>query len=155
MKPGNLREEVQIELESLANTLRELSQLLADFSSTEPATREVAAAGLFLANFYGGIENILKRVCRFHGACVPSGASWHAELVRLFSSPPRPDFPGLIDAALATDLAPYRRFRHVVHHGYGVLLRWDDMLPGIQQAPEVFGRFKAAISQYLDGLPCE
>ena len=29
MKPGNLREEVQIELESLANTLRELSQLLA------------------------------------------------------------------------------------------------------------------------------
>ena len=64
MTPGDLREEIAIEAEALEATLTELASLHQDVGGPGPTARELAAAGLFLANFYNGIENILKRICR-------------------------------------------------------------------------------------------
>jgi hypothetical protein len=89
----------------------------------------LAAAALFLANFYNGIENVLKRICRFNHVDIPAGGDWHLELASSFGDLPRHGLPRLLDAQLVSDLAPYLQFRHVVHHGYGFRLRWTDMLP--------------------------
>lgn len=118
----------------------------------EPTVRDVAAAGLFLSNFYNGIENILRRLCHFYDVEVPTGETWHIELVRSFCQPPRQGLPGLFDDCLALDLAPFRRFRHVIHHGYGAQLRWQDMRPGVREAPGVFVRFRVQLMQHLDSL---
>jgi hypothetical protein len=121
----------------------------------EPSLRELAAAGLFLANFYNGIENVLKRICRSHDVEIPAGGDWHLELVKSFCDPPREGLPRLLNAELANDLAPYRQFRHVVHHGYGFRLRWLDMLPGVEGASNIFERFKNAVDDYLHSIPEE
>jgi hypothetical protein len=102
-----------------------------------------------LANFYNGIENILKRICRFHGIAIPAGGDWHVELAKSFCDPPRLGLPPLLDQQLANDLAPYRQFRHVVHHGYGFRLRWVDMRPGVEATGLVFSRLKDKIDRYL------
>ena len=48
----------------------------------EPTVRERAAAGLFMADLYNGIENTLKRICRHCGVAIPSGGNWHVELAK-------------------------------------------------------------------------
>jgi uncharacterized protein YutE (UPF0331/DUF86 family) len=53
---------------------------------------------------------------------------------------------------LASDLAPYRKFRHVVHHGYGFQLDWERMAEGIDKVDQVYRRFKTKLEDYLNSL---
>lgn len=152
MSVDDLLEELEIEFEAIARTLDELTALRRDVSARQPNHRELAAAGLFLANVYNGIENALKRLARYHAVPLPTGPYWHQELLQAFGEPPREGLPALLAADLAHDLTPYRRFRHIVHHGYGVELRWEDMEAGIARLPEVVARFKARIDAHLDSL---
>ena len=82
--------------------------------SGEVSMRNKTAAAAFLAQFYGGIENILKRISRFYGVSLPSGNLWHVELFKRFCKPPSEPLPLLFDRTLSEELAPYRKFRHVV-----------------------------------------
>lgn len=88
MTLDDLREEISIELESIQKTVNEFSLLLYDLSGAEPTIREKTAAAAFLAQFYGGIENILKRIHRYHGIFIPTGDSWHAEIFNRLGSVP-------------------------------------------------------------------
>jgi hypothetical protein len=114
--------------------------------------REKTAAGAFLAQFYGGVENILKRIGRFHGIAMPRGDTWHLDLFNMFSDPPTPPLPILLDKELKAGLTPFRKFRHVVHHGYGFQLEWELMLPGIKAIEAIFQKLKAVIIAYLSNL---
>ena len=66
MTPAELREDVGVELEALEAIVQELLSLQADVADREPTVREQTAAAAFLAQFYTGVENILKRIsaCR-------------------------------------------------------------------------------------------
>ena len=59
MKAEDLFEEINIELELIEATLKELSDLHKDVEEREPTVREKTAAAAFIAQFYAGIENIL------------------------------------------------------------------------------------------------
>ena len=150
MKPAELGEEVTVELEALEATVNELLALQEDVARREPTVREKTAAAAFLAQFYTGIENILKRISRYHGVPLPSGETWHVDLFQRFCSPSHPDLPELFDEALASALAPYRRFRHVAFHGYGFQLDWGRMSEGVANVQDVFDRLKARLSEYLE-----
>lgn len=152
MNVTDLREQIAIELKAMEATLAEIASLCRDIGDRGPSTREVAAAGLFLANFYNGIENILKRLCVFHGASLPSGDTWQTDLLNGFCDPPRAGLPCLLDAPLKAALAAYRRFRHVVHHGYGFQLDWEQMRPGLQAAGDAFRRFRQVVEEHLGSL---
>jgi hypothetical protein len=149
MTSEELREEIAIELENIETVLQELTTLHKDVKGRDTTTREKTAASAFLAQFYGGIENILKRISRFHNVPLPSGEMWHVDLFKRFCEPSFLPLPALFDRALSADLAPYRKFRHVVHHGYGFQLDWERMSEGIEKAESVYGRFKAALEEYL------
>jgi len=73
VKPDELGEEITIELESLEATIAELLALQRDVVHREPTVRETTAAAAFLAQFYNGIENILKRISRYHNVPLPTG----------------------------------------------------------------------------------
>ncbi len=53
---------------------------------------------------------------------------------------------------LAADLAPYRRFRHVVFHSYGFQLDWSRMTEGASNVEGVFLRLKTRLDDYLRSL---
>lgn len=84
--------------------------------------REKAAAATFLAQFYTGVENIFKRTNHFYSIPLPSGDSWHVDLFKRFCVPPFTPLPALLDEPLATAMASFRKFRHVVYHG--TVLNW-------------------------------
>lgn len=152
MSVSDLREQIAVEFEAMERTLAEIDSLCRDVGEREPSTREMAAAGLFLANLYNGVENILKRLCLHHGAPLPSGATWHVELLNAFCSPTREGLPPVLDAGLQGDLAAYRRFRHVVHHGYGFRLEWKQMRPGLTGARDVVRRFRRAVEAHVRAM---
>ena len=66
MNPAALREEIAIELEAMEMTVKELLALQHDVAGRESTVRENTAAAAFLAQFYNGLENILKRISHFH-----------------------------------------------------------------------------------------
>lgn len=152
MKDSTLREEISIELELIESTLRELSSLRNDVVKREPTIREKTAAAAFLAQFYGGIENILKRICRFHAVPVPTGDTWHIDLFKRFCAPGYKPLPCLFNESLSSAIAPFRKFRHVVYHGYGFQLDWDRMQEGMASVDNVYAQFKAKLLEYLQSL---
>lgn len=152
MKPDELGAEIAIELEALGATVDELLMLQRDVAHREPTVREKAAAAAFLAQFYNGIENILKRISRYHDVPLPTGEAWHVDLFRRFCSPSHPDLPALFDESLALALAPFRRFRHVALHSYGFQLDWSRMAEGVARVQDVFSQFQVGLSDYLNTL---
>ncbi|MBK7897033.1 MAG: hypothetical protein IPJ90_19540 [Anaerolineaceae bacterium] len=147
-----LREEISIELEAITQVVHELVALNQDLGKQPPTIREKTAAAAFLAQFYNGIENILKRICVFYEVPLPDGNNWHVVLFKMFSSPSQLPLPTLFDDKLAETLAPYRRFRHVVFHSYGFQLEWNKMVHGIEEITPVFTRFKEMINQFITSI---
>lgn len=152
MTVREFREELAIEIELIETTIQELVSLRSDVIERELTVRERTAAAAFMAQFYGGVENILKRISRFHEVLLPTGDAWHIDLFKRFCEPPYEPLPGLLDASLASEMAPFRKFRHVVYHGYGVQLEWERMKDGIGNIESVFRRFKARLFDYLQTL---
>lgn len=147
-----LREEISIELEAITQIVHELVSLNQDLGDQMPTIREKTAAAAFLAQFYNGVENILKRICVFYEVRLPEGDSWHVALFKMFSPPPQAPLPPLFDSNLAKTLAPYRRFRHVVFHSYGFQLEWNKMVHGIEEIESVFMKVEQSIKQFLNSI---
>lgn len=87
MNLAELGEEVTVELKALEETVNELLALQRDVADREPTVRERTAAAAFLAQFYSGVENILKRISYHLGVPLPSGETWHIDLFQRFCSP--------------------------------------------------------------------
>ncbi len=155
MNPKELREEIVLELTQMEKVVRELQALYREVGERTPTVREKAAAAAFLAQFYTGVENVLKRISRFYGVPLPTGEAWHVELFTRFCEPSYGPLPALFDSSLASSLAPFRRFRHVFFHGYSFELDWDRMSEGIRQVDSVFEGFKRSLFAYLESLDVE
>ena len=152
MTAEELKAEIAIEFDSLQQVAHELEALRRDVAGREPTVREKTAAAAFLAQFYSGIENILKRLSRFHGVELPAGENWHLDLFKRFCPPGQPPLPTLFDDGLARQLGPFRRFRHVVHHGYGFQIEWDRMREGLEQVNAILAAFRDRVADHVKGL---
>jgi hypothetical protein len=138
----SLKREIRIQLDLLDSTVNEIIMLRGELADRAPTTREKAAAGAFLADFYGGVENILKRISRHYGVEPPQGDNWHLDLFIRFCKPSLSNLPVIIDDDLREPLAAYRRFRHVLHHGYVIQLHWNRMVEGIDSVEKTYAMFK-------------
>jgi hypothetical protein len=149
---ADLREEVSIELDNMEMVVREVTALQRDLAGRQPTNREKTAAGAFLAQFYSGLENILKRLSRYHGVALPTGETWHADLLKHFCEPSLTPLPALFDATLAGQLASFRKFRHVVFHGYGFQIDWGRMEEGVAEVDSLLAAIKIRVLSHLDQL---
>jgi len=71
MSRSDIAEEVRIELKNLNIVIVELNSLLKENQFSEPLLKDKTAVGSYLAQFYNGIENILKRICRLKNINLP------------------------------------------------------------------------------------
>lgn len=152
MKSEELREQIAIELELMEATVQELLAIRRDAANRQLTVREKTAAAAFLAQFYNGVENILKRIGYFYNIPLPTGDSWHVDLFRQFCFPSKHPLPALFDEPLASAIAPFRKFRHAVYHSYGIQLEWSRMSAGVAEVEDVFLEFQSRLSTYLQTL---
>lgn len=58
----------------------------------------------------------------------------------------------LFDDPLAATFSGYRKFRHVVHHGYGFQLDWTRIRDGIAGLESAFLGFRRKLEEHLSSL---
>lgn len=90
-------QEIEFELESIEIVVAEINSILTDYEKVLPDTRIKSALGSLLAQFYTGIENILKKLIKANGRNLPKGENWHLELFKYFCDPPDQNLPLLFN----------------------------------------------------------
>ncbi|MCX6048626.1 MAG: hypothetical protein NT075_26280 [Chloroflexi bacterium] len=78
---------------------------------------------LNLHSFYTGIEAIFEDIARNVEGTIPSGTSWHQELLLQMSAELGSLRPAVISSETRYCLDEYRGFRHVVRNVYSFNLR--------------------------------
>lgn len=132
---ADYRLRVEAEYEAIERTLSSLpSSPLAELTKLE-----LAGVAALLHNFYNGLENILKQVYRAQQIDIPSGSSWHRDLLLTAGG------ANILSATLVDELSRYLAFRHFFSHAYALDLFPERMEPLHQQAVEIFGRFRREV----------
>lgn len=76
------------------------------------------AIGLMLHNGYGAMECALERLVQAVDGGLPSGAAYHAELIRRAAAPVAGLRPAMITSETAGRLQKLRSFRRALRHAY-------------------------------------
>jgi len=136
---NELREMIEIEYEKLDQVINGLPA-----SEELPYISELELAGVatYLHNFFNGTENILKRVFKTFKIEIPSGPSWHIDLLNKAVS------NKILSEELKNMLSSYLGFRHFFSHGYAIDLYADRMEGLIDNISETYNKFKNEIDLF-------
>ena len=121
-------------------------------SGTEPRLRrqQEKAFQKFLQDGYSSVEKALIRVLDLFEEEVPTGRSWHPDLLA-FATMPGPQRAGLARPAFAPrlsgDLETLRRFRHGAVHGYAGF-NVAEAAPAVAAATRVVAALPAATTAF-------
>ncbi len=135
-----LLEEILIERDYIEETLDVLREAI---NRSEKTVVELSAIGASLHHCYNGMENILKRILKFHNISTPSSGSSHKDLLDIAIQ------EKLISEDISDKLDKFRGFRHFFVHGYGVLLNEEELQPLVDELPDVWVQFENEIQNFL------
>lgn len=138
---GDVRERVAVEMENVERTLEGIppAQNCPNLSNLE-----LAGVAALLHNLYNGMENILKQVIQSRGMVVPTGDSWHRDLLSLAAK------EGVVGPGTVEVLKPYLAFRHFFSHAYALDLQAPRMEALVSNACVVVSTFRRDIDAALD-----
>jgi len=143
-----LKEDVSDEQKAIDETIARLLKARENFNPRKQDNLTEPAMGTYLMNFYNGIENILKRVSKEYYSIMPTGSSWHKELLNLSYNVPEGKI-AIFDQGIAEKLVPYRNFRHRFISGYGFQLRGEKMLELIDNIESLWDNIEKAIVEFF------
>ncbi|MBK8100043.1 MAG: hypothetical protein IPK26_23315 [Planctomycetes bacterium] len=146
---ARLLAEVDVDARALAARAAETRQLLAGWTRAKPLPRpELMLVATNLHGYYTALETLCERVARQLDETVPTGPSWHAELL----SQMQVEVPGLrprvIAAEAAAELQELRKFRHFFRNAY--VLEFDPAL--IRGHAERLDRIHDPVANSIDGF---
>ncbi len=119
-----------------------IERALAAFPSRRLAElSELGLAGVaaMLHNFYNGLENILKQTVKVKKLDVPSGPSWHRNLLLATAA------ADILSPPLMERLKRYLAFRHFFSHAYALDLYPGRMEPLVVDIVDVYESFRIEI----------
>ena len=140
---ASCRENIDAECENIQNVLE---QLPSHESLHGLSVLELAGVSTFLHNFFNGVENVLKQIFKERGILLPTGASWHRELLNTARS------EGIISGSVMDVLTPYLAFRHFFTHGYSIDLDPEKLESLVCDADSVYSSFKESIDEAVASL---
>ncbi len=134
---ANLRDKIEAEFENIELLLREIPpcEKLPYLSFLE-----LAGVATLLHNFYNGIENILKQIFKDRKLPLPTGNSWHRDLLNLASE------EGIISHSMRDNIGEHLAFRHFFIHAYALDLHPAKMEPLVEQCGNIYLSFRQEIS---------
>ena len=108
--------------------------------------------GSILHDFYTCIEKIFRNIAIKIDEEIPSGPSWHSNLLERMNLSIPTIREKVIDADLKNTLYDYMRFRHIFRNVYGFELNWDKMGHLVVSIDNAYKDFKSQIQKFLSFL---
>ena len=142
------RKRVFLELDLLRRLVNEHLELLTLPQDTEPGRTEVIAVSGVLHSFYGGIENVFRRIALDIDGSVPGGSRSHTELLERMARPSEKR-PAVISEELRKRLGDYLYFRHVVRHTYSFDLGWSKMSGLAEECEQTLSLFQSELESFF------
>ena len=128
---------IEAEYEAIEHTLSAMPQK----NLSELSELELAGVAALLHNFYNGIENVLKQSFKAKNIAIPSGSSWHRDLLLTAGQ------TNILSGNLIAGLSLFLAFRHFFSHAYALDLSPERMEPLALNAANIFQQFKLEINK--------
>jgi len=136
---ASLQEKIEAELEQMERALKEMPGAR---QVGKLSVLELGGTASLLSSIYHGVENIMKQGLLARGTALPSGATWHRDLLQSARQ------EGIISDRLRDRLATFMAFRHFFTHAYGFDLDPQLIAPLVRDVRLVFASFKKEAKQF-------
>jgi hypothetical protein len=133
---AELPEKIAAEFENIDGVLSRLppSDSLPDLSELE-----LAGVAALVHSFYNGVENVVKQVLHTRDIDLPTGETWHKELIQTATA------AGILSGETSQRLREYLAFRHFFTHAYAFDLDPQRLEPLVADLPTVDAAFRRDI----------
>ncbi len=146
-----LKADVLFEITLIEEAVNRLNEIKAKFPIAEGDHISEPAMGTYLMNFYNGVENIIKRVCKLYYGCFPTGDTWHKELLQLSCNPPEGK-EVVFSEDTVKSLNKYLNFRHRFISGYGFQLKAEKMFELVDGVDSLLEEIQKELNSFFDKL---
>jgi hypothetical protein len=110
------------------------------------------SAALNLHGFYSGLERLFELIARHVDRELPTGETWHRDLLQQIARDAKDIRPAVISQESAMVLDEYRRFRHLVRSVYTLNLEPGKMENLISSLPGLWSQVQAELLAFADFL---
>lgn len=108
--------------------------------------------GSVLHDYYNVLENIFEQVVKTFGETIPSGESWHKELLKRVTL----DIPGVRKALISKEtemkVDDLRKFRHVFRNIYGINIDAAKEQAVLRNLPDVSSSIKKDFEDFFNEM---
>ncbi len=143
-----LKSQVAGELEKMRKLLDEAMEIQNGTSSNVA----IRAGGSVLHDFYTGAENIFHAIAGGIDEKIPTGTSWHVELLYQMSLNIEGVRSPIICSSTAKMLEEYLRFRHLFRKRYGYDLKWTNIKNLLKKMPVLYKALENDLNKAFEGV---
>ena len=153
MNRKRLTQRINDELIKIESTVDGIAKALEDIEVLPVAAKQYIkeSIGKKLTDVYNGIENIFRRVAREVDMYLPTGESWHKDLLTQMTEQ-RPERPPVISEKTFLQLDGLLKFRHKFNNIYGEELVYEEIEPHAKSLDALFSDVSQDLNMFTDSL---
>lgn len=118
----------------------------------EPDLLTMMGLAALLHHFYSATESAFERIVKYFDGGLPTGDSWHRDLLCRAATEIPDVRPAVISKALQRQSDDYRRFRHLFRNVYEFNLDWDKLVPLLSRLPAVNNNLQEELKAFIGFL---
>ena len=107
------------------------------------------SVALSLHGIYSGIEKIFEIIAKNIDSSIPSGDSWHLELLKQMATEIQQVRPPVIKKQTFELLNEYRGFRHIVRNVYTYNISVKKLTPLVEDLQNTYASVKKDLDEFL------
>jgi len=139
-------------VDELFNLERIVTKVIKSFNHYENSELDrdvyIDSVAINLHSFYSGVEKTLESIANKVDHYLPSGSSWHKELLTQMNTPIDNVRPVVVSSKLKQDLQTFLDFRHVVRNLYTYNFDPDKVRLLVLTIEDVFDRLKNELADF-------
>jgi len=107
------------------------------------------SVALNLHGVYSGIEKIFEMIAKDIDSSLPTGDSWHYDLLKQMATEIQQVRPAVIKMQTFSNLNEYRGFRHIVRNVYTYNISLKKLTPLVGDLQSTYDMFNADMDEFI------